>query len=232
MAMQYNLNRFVNPESPFKLFILKRNKIPLFISIIVCLEICIYLWAFWTATFNESNFFAIEPKFIFDKCARNSGRVSSALNLILLLMLGHFGLKQIYREEAKTDTFRILITLFAINHLVHFFFLFQTFKQHAMALNISENKHGFITFICVLLVPVILWTCKNLNKVLYIAIVLHLLNVSYFIMETFYNKIKPDKPAYHNQFGIVVTGAACVYMLYRIFREFSSNSAMKSIVRN
>jgi hypothetical protein len=202
---------------------LTKNKIPLLILLIICLEILIYLWAFWTASLNESNFFAIESQFIFDKCARNSGRVSSALNQIILLMIGYFGLKQIRLDDTKKDAFRILITLFAVNHLVHFFFVFQTFKRHTMEFNISENKHGVITFICILLVPIILWTFKNLNRALSIFILLHLFNVSYFIMETFYNKIKPDKPAYHNQFGIAVTTAACTYILYRIFREYKLN---------
>jgi hypothetical protein len=202
---------------------LTKKKLPLLVASIICLEIAIYLWAVWTSTLDKSNFFAIEPEFIFDKCARNSGRVSSTLNLIILLMIGYFGLKQIYHDGKKRDKFRILITLFAVNHLVHFFFVFQTFKHHTMALDIFENKHGFITFICIQLIPIILWTFKKLTTVLYISIILHLFNVSYFIMETFYNKIKPDKPAYHNQFGIAVTTAACIYILYRVFREYKSN---------
>lgn len=202
---------------------LTKNKLPLLIALIICLEIVIYLWAFWTSTLDKSNFFAIESEFIFDKCARNSGRVSSALHLIILLMIGYFGLKQIYLDDKKKDEFRVLITLFAVNHLVHFFFVSQTFKHHTMALNISENKHGFITFICIQLIPIILWTFKNLNQLLYISIILHLFNTSYFIMETFYNKITPEKPAYHNQFGIAVTTAACIYILYRVFREFKLN---------
>lgn len=203
---------------------LSKTKILLLIAFICCLEILIYLWAFWTSTLDKSNFFAIESEFIFDKCARNSGRVSSALNLIILLMIGYSGLKQIYHDDAKKDKFWILITLFAVNHLVHFFYVFQTFKHHTMTFNISENKHGFITFVCILLTPIILRAFKNLNNVLYICIILHLFNVSYFIMETFYNKIKPDKPAYHNQIGIAVTSAACVYVLYRIFREYKLNA--------
>jgi hypothetical protein len=145
---------------------------------------------------------------------------------MILLMIGYLGLKQIYLDNTKKDKLRIFITLFAVNHLVHFFYVFQTFKHHTMGLNISENKHGFTTFICILLIPIILWTFKNLNKALYICIILHLFNVSYFIMETFYNKIKPDKPAYHNQFGIAVTTASCIYILYRVFREYKLNSSI------
>ncbi len=193
---------------------------PVLVASTICLELVIYLWAVWTSTLDKANFFAIEPEFIFDKCARNSGRVSSVLNLSVLLMMGYFGLKQIYQDQAKRDKFRILITLFAVNHLLHFFFVFQTFKHHTQIFDLSENKHGFATFISVQLIPLLLWTFRKLNKVLYIYILLHLLNVSYFIMETFYNKIKPDKPAYHNQFGIAVTSAACIYVLYRAFREF------------
>lgn len=202
---------------------LTKNKLPLLIALILCLESLIYLWSYWTSTLDTSNFFAIESEFIFDKCARNSGRVASAINLIILLMIGYFGIKHIYHDYNKKDKFRVLITLFAVNHLVHFFFVFQTFKHHTMTLNISENMHGFITFICIHLIPIILWTFKNLSKVLYISIILHLFNASYFIMETFYNKITPDKPAYHNQFGIAVTSSVCIYILYRVFREFKLN---------
>jgi hypothetical protein len=203
---------------------LTKNKLPLLILLIICLEVMIYLWAYWTSTFDMGNFFAIDQAFIFDKCARNSGRVASAINLTILLMIGYFGLKQIYQDDIKMDIFRVLMTLFAVNHLIHFFYVFQTFKNHSLTINLSENQHGFITFICIQLVPVVLWSFKKLNKVLYISIILHVFNVSYFIMETFFNKIKPDKPAYHNQFGIVVTSAACIYILYRVFRENKSNS--------
>lgn len=196
-----------------------KKKLPLLILVIICSEVLIYLWSFWTSTFSEDNFFAIEPEFIFNKCARNSGRVSSALNLIILVMIGYLGLKNIYADDKKKDQFRILITLFAINHLLHFFFVFQTFAHHDMALKISENKHGFFTFICIQLMPILLWTYKKFGTLLYVLIILHLFNVSYFIMDTFYDKIAPEKPAYHNQFGIAITTIACGYILYRVIRE-------------
>ena len=198
---------------------LTKKRIPLLIAFIFCFEAVIYLWAVWTASLDRSNFFSITEEFIFDKCARNSGRVSSAIILVTLLMVGYYGLKNIYRDDKKKDAFRILITLFAINHLVHFFYVYQNFKHHAMVLSIVENLHGFITFICIIILPFILWSVKNLNRVLYFGIILHLFNVCYFINKTFLGKVKPDHPAYHNQFGIVVITAACLYVLYRVFRE-------------
>jgi hypothetical protein len=134
-------------------------------------------------------------------------------------MVGYYGLKGIYLDDKKKDAFRILITLFAVNHLMHFFYVYQNFKHHTTPLSIAENLHGFITFICIIILPFILWTVKNLNRVLYFVIILHLFNVSYFINKTFLGKVKPDHPAYHNQFGIVVITAACLYVLYRVFRE-------------
>jgi hypothetical protein len=195
------------------------RKLPLFIVTILVVELVIYFWSVLTSTLKVDNFFAIEPAFIFDKCARNSGRVSSALNLYILLLIGYHGLFQIYADASKLKTFKQLISLFAINHLTHFLFVFQNFKHHQMALDVSENKHGFFTFLCITAFPIILWRFKKLNRGLYIALTLHLCNVSYFIMETFFNKIKPDKPAYHNQVGIVITAAACVYILYRFTRD-------------
>lgn len=198
---------------------------PLLVAYIICLEMAIYFWAVWTSTLDESNFFAIESQFIFDKSARNSGRISSFLNVGILLMIGYYGFRKIYLDEKKKNAFRILITLFAINHLVHFFFVFQNFKHHSWELSWLENLHGFITFTCILIVPIILWIISNLNMMFYAGITLHLFNVSYFIMKTFSSKVQPDKPAYHNQLGIVVTTAACLYVLYGFFREYRLNSA-------
>jgi len=191
---------------------LTKNKIPLIIAGVICLEIVIYLWAVWTT----------ESEFVFDKCARNSGRFSSMINLSILLMIGYYGFKKINLDRQKKDAFRIILTLFAVNHLIHFFYVFQNFKHHSITLSIAENLHGFITFLCILLVPIILWFSSNFNKLLYFCITLHLFNVSYFIMKTFYSKVKPDAPAYHNQAGIVVTSVALAYILYRVFRDFKS----------
>jgi hypothetical protein len=198
---------------------LTKKYLPLLIFLICSLELLIYLWANWTTTFSQNNFFAIEPQFVFDKSARIAGRISSVLILIPLFMVGRYGLRNIYHDEKKKDAFRISLTLFTINHLIHFIFLLFRFKSHAATISIGENLHGFITFILIVIIPFILWTNKNLNSVLYYAIILHLLNISYFINKTFWGKVKPDHPAYHNQFGIVVITAACLYILYRIYIE-------------
>jgi hypothetical protein len=192
---------------------LTKKRIPLLIAFIFCLEAVIYLWAICTT----------ETEFVFDKCARNAGRASSAIILITLLMVGYYGLKGIYLDDKKKDAFRILITLFAINHLVHFFYVFMRFKSHFEAIDIAENLHGFITFIFIIIVPFILWTFKDLNKLLYFGIILHLFNVSYFICKTFLGKVKPDHPAYHNQFGIVVITAACLIFFIEFFAKTNAS---------
>jgi len=188
---------------------LTKKNIPILIASIVCLEILIYLWAVLVT----------EPEFVINKCARNAGRASEALNLAILIIVGYFGLKQIYADEKKKDTFRILMTLFAFNHLIHFFFVYQNFKSHAMVLDISDNKHGFVTFICIAIMTIALWSFKNLNKIFYVCTLLHLFNVSYFIMDTLKNKIKPDIITFHYKFGICITSSALLYILYRVFKE-------------
>jgi hypothetical protein len=199
------------------------KRIPLFLLIICGLQLLIYLWAAWTTTFEHSNFFAIEPEFIFDKCARIAGRISSVLILFTLLMVGYYGLKKIYSDEKKRTSFLILLTLFTFNHLIHLLFVLLRFRTHAAPLSIQENLHGFITFIFIIIVPVILWTNQHLNKFLYFGIIVHLLNISYFINKTFVGKVKPDHPAYHNQFGVVVITAACMFILYRVYLENKRN---------
>lgn len=213
-----------------KLPMLTKKRIPLLIALICCIEVSIYLWAVWTTTFNMSNFFAIQPEFVFDKCARIAGRVSSVLILISLLMVGYYGLKKIYADDKKKDSFLILITLFTLNHLIHLLFVILRFKSHGESINIDGpinvggTIHGVITFTFIVIFPFILWTYKHLNKLLYFLIIFHLFNISCFIIKTFLGKVKPpDHPAYHNQFGIVIISSACLYILYRVFLENKRN---------
>ncbi|NOQ71026.1 MAG: hypothetical protein GQ574_03430 [Crocinitomix sp.] len=183
---------------------------PLLLALLLCLEGIIYLWAVWTVE---------DPDFIFEKCTRNSGRVSAALNLMILVMVGYYGLKKMYAHERLKNTFWKLMTLFAVNHIIHFFYIFKNFKSKEVELVLSENKHGIITFVFILLFPIILWSYKKLNKILYIAIILHLFNATSFMIKTFYGKIKPEKPAYLHQIGIGIMCAVLVYILYRVLRE-------------
>ena len=136
-----------------KQLMLTKKRIPLLIAFIFCIEVSIYLWAVWTSTFDENNFFAIQPEFVFDKCARNAGRISSVLILITLAMVGYNGLKKIYADDKKRDSFLIIITLFTFNHLIHLFFVILRFRSHGLPIHldgpihIGGTMHGFITFI-------------------------------------------------------------------------------------
>ena len=85
-----------------------KKRLPLFIAIIFIVEILIYLWSAWTSTFAEGNFFGIQSPFIFDKCARLAGRISSGLILSTLLMVGYYGLRKIYSDDKKKDSFLFL----------------------------------------------------------------------------------------------------------------------------
>jgi membrane-associated HD superfamily phosphohydrolase len=210
---------------------LTKKRIIFLIALICCIELAIYLWAVWTSTFNENNFFAIESEFVFDKCARLAGRISSALILITLLMVGYYGLRKIYSDEKKKESFLILITLFTCNHLIHLLFVILRFRRHGELIslegpiNIGGTMHGFITFSFIIIIPFILWNYKHLNKLLYFVIILHLLNISSFIIKTFLGKVKPpDHPAYHNQFGIAIISVVCIYILYRVYLENKRNA--------
>ncbi len=160
-------------------------------------------------------------EFVFDKCARNSGRVSAIINLGLLLMIGYHGFGRILGDEVKKDAFRVLITLFTVNHVIHLSFVLLNFDHHELTLSWVEHMHGVLTFACLLAVPVVLWSVKRPRPWWNVLLLIHLFNVSYFIMKTFYSKIKPDHPAYHNQMGIVITSAALVYVLFRTVRAYA-----------
>lgn len=211
---------------------LTKKRLPLLIALICCIEVSIYLWAVWTSTFDESNFFAIHSGFIFDKCARLAGRVSSVIILITLLMVGYYGLKKIYGDEKKKQSFLIFITMFTCNHLIHLLFVILRFRSHGESLTfngpieIGGTIHGIITFASIVIIPVILWKYNNLSKRLYFVIILYLLNISSFIVKTFWGKVKPpEHPAYHNQLGIVLISAACIFILFRVYHENKRNAA-------
>lgn len=189
---------------------LTRNKLPLLILVVLSIELIIYLWALGTT----------RPEFVFDKCARNSGRVSSIINFGLLLIIGFQGFRKIHFDQVLKDAFQVLITLFAVNHVVHLYFILRNFRHHQLELSLVEHLHGVFTFACVLTVPFVLWWFWRSRSWWDLVLVIHLINASYFIMKTFHSKIKPDHPAYHNQFGIVLTSAAIVYVLYRLVREY------------
>src|SRR4051812_270199 len=106
---------------------LTKNKLPWLIVLVCCIEVLIYSWAVWTASLDRSNFFGIEAKYIFAKAARNAGRVSAAIFLTSLLMVGYYGLREIYQDQKKKDAFLILMILFLTNHLIHFTFLYLNF---------------------------------------------------------------------------------------------------------
>lgn len=202
------------------------QRLPLLFAIIFCIEISIYLWAVWTSTFDSSNFFGITPEFIFDKCARNAGRVSSFLILIPLLLVGYYGLKKVYFDDNKKEAFQVLIALFAFNHLIHLIFVLLRFHHHGLAIRFDESLniggiiHGFITFFLIFLMPFLLWFNKILTRYLYTLVILHLLNVNLFIIKTFIGKINPPThPAYHNQLGVVVFTLTSLYILYRVYVE-------------
>jgi hypothetical protein len=140
-------------------------------------------------------------------------------------MVGYYGLKKIYTDDKSRNSFLILMTLFTLNHFIHLLFVMLRFRSHGKSIAVDEpiqiggTVHGFITFSFILIIPFILWNYKYLNKILYYAIILHLFNIGCFIVKTFLGKIKPpDHPAYHNQFGVFVITAACVYILYTIVR--------------
>ncbi|MBK7966812.1 MAG: hypothetical protein IPK10_17185 [Bacteroidetes bacterium] len=131
---------------------MKKFSLPLLIAFVFILNGLIYLRAVMTIE---------DVDLIFGECARNSGRTAAAINLSILLMVGHVGLKSIYSEESKKNLFRTLITIFAINHLIHFYFVTQNFKSYELELNISEQLQGFITFLFILITPVVLWSLQD-----------------------------------------------------------------------
>jgi hypothetical protein len=186
---------------------LRNKKIQLFILLIILLNIGIYFTALSTETADR----------VFAECARNSGRTAAAINLFLLFFIGHFGLKTIYSDHNKLKLFKLFITLFAINHLIHFFFVFQNFKWHQMDLNVYNHLHGFVTFISLLTLPMVVNRFKRLSRLLHLYLVIYFFNVTFFIGISFYARFKPGiDEAYLHRTGILLMIAALFYVVFRV----------------
>jgi hypothetical protein len=154
---------------------------------------------------------------VFAECARNSGRTAAAINLLLLFFIGHFGLKTIYTDHNKLKLFKLFITLFAVNHLIHFFFVSQNFKWHRMDLNVYDHLHGFVTFISLLTLPIVVYRFKRLCRLLHLYLVIYFFNVTYFIGISFYARFKPGiDEAYLHRTGILLMIAALLYVVFRV----------------
>jgi hypothetical protein len=189
---------------------LTKLKPQLFISLIVVLNIGIY----FTAELTES------ADRIFAECARNSGRTAAAINLILLFLIGHYGLKSIYMNRTKLKLFKLLITLFAVNHLIHFFFVYQNFNWQKMELNIYDNLHGFLTFLSLIVLPIAVYKLNRLSKTFYYLLLVYFFNVTYFIGISFYGRYKPGiDEAYLHRIGILIMIFALFYVIFRVFAE-------------
>jgi hypothetical protein len=188
--------------------------------IIFSLELIIYVWAVWTAKLKNDNYFAISNKQIFEKCARNSGRISAILNVIILLFVGYWGLEQIYLTKKHFDMFLILVNILTINHLIHFYYISRNFKRQSLKIKFKQEKRGIFTYICITAFPLFVWYFNHLNAVVYIIILLHLYNVSYVFVMALYSKITVNAQiTIHNKLGMFVTTAAWAFLMYRVFVE-------------
>ena len=176
---------------------------------LIFIEAVIVTWAYFTT----------DPEFFFDKCARNSGRLSSLILVFLLVYIGKNRLSKIYNVSDLLPTFKTYFILFSINHLIHLLFVGLNFMNHEIELDIVENLHGALTFVGIVVLPFIVFRKSNLDNWFYVVLVIHLLNLSYFVCQTFYSKITDEHPAYHNQLGILVICAGVLYLLHSIYRD-------------
>ncbi len=191
----------------------RRYALLILVIAIICLNTLIYIRAQCTIA---------NPNEVFAECARNSGRTAAAVNLVILLMIGHYGLLSIFKNKRKHFFLFSLSVTFAINHLIHFYFVYQSFSSKNYNLAISENIHGFITYLSILLAPVIISRFKPLGNVSYYLLLLHFYNVTYFISVSFWSRYKPVDPAYLHRLGVLIMIIALSYVAFRVYRERTS----------
>ena len=80
--------------------------------------------------------------------------------------------------------------------------------------------HGFITFISLIALPIIVYKLNRLSKIFYYLLIIYFFNVTYFIGISFYGRYKPGiDEAYLHRIGILIMIFALIYVVFRIFTE-------------
>ncbi len=182
---------------------------------VILLEFVVFLWANISVEYSD---------YVFEKCARNSGKASALINIILLSQLVHYGLKGLFQKRERKVQFDLLVFAFALNHLIHFSFILGNFNSKHLELIPAEHVHGVLSFGLILFAPVILGLSKILSGRIYFLILLYIVNSSLFIIKTFVSLISPERYAYFHQFAILVIINLLIGLIYRVYTENRINS--------
>lgn len=200
-----------------------KRKAFLFCVAISILEIAIYFWSCWVAP---------SENLIYQLAARYSARVSFFIFSITLLLVGALGLNKIFSNEKWRSYFILFLLTFALNHLIHFFYLAMNHWVQDISLISLKNGGGTIGYILLTLAPFYLWKITSLSQKQYWAIQLYILTISTFFIIAYLKRLR-EEIIFPSTDNLIFSHLALLTILigfnaYRVYCELIEQASKKS----
>ncbi len=96
--------------------------------------------------------------------SRYSARISFAILSILGLWIASLGLHTIFANEEKRNILIGGITAFSINHLIHYFYLYNNFEVNDLDIQSKYVSFGALAYIVLALAPLVIWRWNTLTR--------------------------------------------------------------------
>ncbi|MFY0598243.1 MAG: hypothetical protein JXR03_01140 [Cyclobacteriaceae bacterium] len=181
---------------------------------IIVWEVAIYYWSVYVAPAED---------LIFQLAARYSARTSFFLFSSVLVFTGLFGLLRIFSSRRKRFVFLTLSLVFAVNHLIHFFYLVMNHISQDISLLIPKNGLGTLGYIIISLAPIYLQKIVDLTKKQYWAMQVYLLSVSGFFVVAYLRRLSEDiifaSPASLFKIHLTIITILIAFIAFRAYSE-------------
>jgi hypothetical protein len=190
-----------------------KNKLMLFSGVVMVLEIAIFFWVDYISTADY---------LVYQLAARYSGRLSFMIFAGMMLFTGIVGLKQIFKTERLKSFFIILLSLFSVNHVLHFYFLAMSHLEQNETLLIPKNIIGGTAYILLILSPFYLFKREMTTKIYWsVQSFLFLLTVIFFVSYLRRFMIEFPQPTHIGVLYSIITTIGLLVFLngYKVFKE-------------
>jgi len=155
------------------------------ILIILGLELFNY---FWTSSITE------DLDILYSLLARYSARISFVLLCLLGTWIAGIGLNNIFLNPSKRSLLLGGITAFTINHLIHYYFLYQNFQVSGLDISSKYISFGALGYLILTIAPIVLWRWKSLTLTRYYTINAFVISMISICIFTYFSRFGRELP--------------------------------------
>lgn len=155
--------------------------------------------------------------------ARYSARISFATLTIIGIWMAAIGLKNIFANDKKRQLFIGGILAFTINHLIHYWYLYQNFEANGLDISSKYISFGALSYLILTFVPILIWKWNQLTKSRYYMlsgfIVLMISICLYTYSSRFESNLPLPPPSWLFSIFIGIGGIVILGILGRIWKD-------------